>query len=105
MGNTFLDYTVLRDIGWLSKAGFNVDRALGIAGAALGAGGIGYGAFARKKIKDMEDKRELVGVVSDSIARERLGDLYEMAGMGRPDLPIGVTKNVAPKYQDIIKGR
>lgn len=99
--NPVLDYMVMRDMGWMIKGAANI---LGITGTALGLGGIGYGEWQRHKMRKMEDKRELVAAVNDTLSRRRVSDMYEMAGMQPPHIPLAVSKKISPQYQELIRG-
>lgn len=100
--NPVVDYLVARDLGWLLKSAFNLQTAISGAALATAIGGIGVGEWQRRKIRKMEDKRELVGAINDTMSRRRLAEIYELAGMPAPHIPLAVSKRVSPEYKKIL---
>ena len=102
--NPILNYMVMRDLGWMIKGANRFGTILGATALATGAGGTAYGEWQRSKMKKLEDKRELVGAINDTLSRRRVADIYEMAGMKAPHIPLAVSKNVSPRYREMIQG-
>lgn len=109
-------YFLVKEAGWrriavkeMNKAAFNVKDLLAGAKKAvpyiaigLGAGGIGYNVLKDRNIEGLEDKRELVGALNDTVVRQRIGDIYRMAGYPEPPMPLAVSKEISPEYKRVI---
>lgn len=92
------------------KTAFTVKQLLSGARSAvpyialgLGAGGIGYNVLKDRKIEGLEDKRELVGALNDTVVRQRIGDIYRMAGYPEPAMPLAVSKEISPEYKKVME--
>lgn len=114
--NPVLTNFVAKSAGWKKKAAeeriksaitlkslvSGARKAVPYAGLALGAGSLGYNLLKDRKIEDMENKRELVGALNDTITRQRIGDIYRMAGYPEPSMPLAVSREVGQPYRDAM---
>lgn len=77
-------------------------KAVPYVALGLGAGGIGYNVLKDRQIEGMERNRELVGAMNDTVVRQRVGDIYRMAGFPEPPMPLAVSKEISPEYKRVI---
>lgn len=84
----------------LGKA--NLNKAVPYAALGLGAGGIGYNVLKDRHIENLESRRELVGAMNDTVVRQRIGDIYRMAGYPEPAMPLAVSQRVSPEYKRVL---
>lgn len=115
--NPITTYFRVKEAGWKRiaskeaiKTAFTVKDLLSGAKKAvpyialgLGAGGIGYNVLKDRKIEGLENKRELVGAMNDTVVRHRIGDIYRMAGYPEPTMPLAVSKEISPEYKKVIE--
>ena len=114
--NPVLMCFVARNAGWLKKyakerklekSAWNIGeilkKSVPYAALATGVGGIGYNVLKDRKIEEMENKRELVGAVNDTLVRQSIGDIYRAAGYPEPNIPMAVSKEVSPEYKRILE--
>lgn len=113
--NPVLTCFVARNAGWLKKyakdqkreklawtIGEILRKSVPYAALATGVGGIGYNVFKDRKIQDLENKRELVGAINDTMVRRSIGDIYQAAGYPEPNIPLAISKEVSPEYKRVI---
>jgi hypothetical protein len=109
-------YFRVKEAGWKRiaskeaiKTAFTVKDLLSAAktavpyiGLGLGAGSIGYNILKDRKIEGLENKRELVGAMNDTVVRQRIGDIYQMAGYPEPPMPLAVSKEISHEYKKVM---
>jgi len=115
--NPITTYFLVKEAGWRRiaskeavKTAFTVKdflsgarKAVPYIALGLGAGGIGYNVLKDRKIEGLEDKRELVGALNDTVVRQRIGDIYRMAGYPEPTMPMAVSKEISPEYKKVME--
>lgn len=114
--NPVLMCFVARNAGWLKKyakerelekAAWNIGeilrKSIPYVALATSVGGIGYNVLKDRKIEEMENKRELVGAVNDTLVRQSIGDIYRAAGYPEPNIPMAISKEVSPEYKRVLE--
>lgn len=114
--NPVLTCFIARNAGWLKKyakdqkreklawaIGEVLKKSLPYASLATGVGGITYNVLKDRKIQDLENKRELVGAVNDTLVRHSIGDIYRAAGYPEPNIPMAISKEVSPEYKRVLE--
>lgn len=101
--NQITMYFLVKEAGWKRIALSGARRAVPYISLGFGAGGIGYNILKDRKIEGLEDKRELVGALNDTVVRQRIGDIYRMAGYPEPTMPLAVSKEISPEYKKVME--
>lgn len=114
--NPILMCFTARNAGWLKKyaedkrrekfafaVGEVLKKMVPYAALATGAGGIGYNVFKDRKMQEMENNRELVGAINDTMVRQSIGDIYQAAGYPEPNIPMAISKEVSPEYKRVME--
>ena len=118
--NPITTYFLVKEAGWrriarreMVKNAIDIRKLLGGArkavpsaatygGLALGAGAMGHSIMKDRQIEGLEARRELVGAMNDTVVRQRIGDIYRMAGYPEPAMPLAVSQAVSPEYKRVL---